>query len=216
MKVPVVSTAHAPENYRELLPDVCSVVAQYDCGDFILLKSEWRDHCHADLLPVLDWFVGAYGVDKWLRLDADGCELEGVKNFWALSEIEEREKLEFINAYKTALLWSSGDGEQNESFEDFELSAEAVALCEADCRAFIEVAAPLLAQYVDQIKCPPDCTPWAMAGHDFWLTRAGHGVGFWDRGLDELGDQLTALCGHGTQFPNRDAYLGDDNLVNLL
>lgn len=33
-----------------------------------------------------------------------------------------------------------------------------------------------------------------QAGHDFWLTRNGHGAGFWDRGLGELGDRLTAAC----------------------
>ena len=28
-------------------------------------------------------------------------------------------------------------------------------------------------------------------GHDFWLTSQGHGAGFWDRGLGEVGDILT-------------------------
>lgn len=28
------------------------------------------------------------------------------------------------------------------------------------------------------------------AGHDFWLSRNGHGTGFWDRGLGEVGDKL--------------------------
>lgn len=28
-------------------------------------------------------------------------------------------------------------------------------------------------------------------GHDLWLTRNGHGAGFWDRGLGELGDNLS-------------------------
>lgn len=28
-------------------------------------------------------------------------------------------------------------------------------------------------------------------GHDFYLTRNGHGAGFWDRGLGDLGDRLT-------------------------
>jgi len=30
-----------------------------------------------------------------------------------------------------------------------------------------------------------------QAGHDFWLTRNGHGAGFWDRGLLLLGYVLT-------------------------
>lgn len=32
---------------------------------------------------------------------------------------------------------------------------------------------------------------WEHVGHDFWLTSQGHGAGFWDRGLDEVGDTLT-------------------------
>lgn len=42
----------------------------------------------------------------------------------------------------------------------------------------------------------------AMFGHDFWLTRQGHGVGFWDRKVlevtledgTELGDALSAVA----------------------
>lgn len=32
---------------------------------------------------------------------------------------------------------------------------------------------------------------WENVGHDFWLTSQGHGAGFWDRGLGEVGDTLT-------------------------
>lgn len=31
----------------------------------------------------------------------------------------------------------------------------------------------------------------AQAGHDFLLTRSGHGAGFWDRGYGELGTRLS-------------------------
>lgn len=124
---------------------------------------------------------------------------------------------EFLNGYITALLWSSRDeyqGKEYESLEDFELSDIARTECENDCRAFMGAAAPLLLQYVEQITVS-NCTPWEHAGHDFWLTRAGHGVGFWDRDLGELGDQLSEICGFGTQFPNKDAYIGDDGKVYL-
>ena len=33
-----------------------------------------------------------------------------------------------------------------------------------------------------------------LAGHDFAFTRNGHGAGFWDRGLGEMGDMLTEEC----------------------
>lgn len=33
-----------------------------------------------------------------------------------------------------------------------------------------------------------------QAGRDLWFTRNGHGVGFWDRGLGDIGDALTTAC----------------------
>lgn len=33
-----------------------------------------------------------------------------------------------------------------------------------------------------------------LFGHDFYLTREGHGAGFWDRGLGDLGDYLTKIA----------------------
>lgn len=35
-----------------------------------------------------------------------------------------------------------------------------------------------------------------LAGHDYWLTRNGHGAGFWDRGLGPVGDRLADACRH--------------------
>lgn len=54
-----------------------------------------------------------------------------------------------------------------------------------DCAIFQDQNAALLAQAGDD---------W-QNGSDFWYTRNGHGVGFWDRGYaDEIGDGLTAAC----------------------
>lgn len=33
----------------------------------------------------------------------------------------------------------------------------------------------------------------SQIGHDFWLTRNGHGAGFWDRGLGARGETLSDL-----------------------
>lgn len=49
-----------------------------------------------------------------------------------------------------------------------------------------------------------------MVGHDFYLTRNGHGVGFWDRDLGEVGDWLTAMT---KPFREASLYLGDDGNV---
>lgn len=48
-------------------------------------------------------------------------------------------------------------------------------------------------EYLERRDCDPsEGTPADYFGHDFALTRNGHGAGFWDRGLGELGDRLTA------------------------
>ena len=50
-----------------------------------------------------------------------------------------------------------------------------------------------------------------MIGRDFWLTRCGHGVGFWDRGLGEIGDWLTSMA---KPYGDASLYLGDDEKIH--
>ena len=50
----------------------------------------------------------------------------------------------------------------------------------------------------------------AQLGHDIWLTRNRHGVGFWDRGLGDLGDKLTKAA---HTLGESCVYLGDDGKV---
>ena len=38
---------------------------------------------------------------------------------------------------------------------------------------------------------------WGHLCHDYWLTRNGHGVGFWDRGLGDVGVMLSDLAEDG-------------------
>lgn len=54
------------------------------------------------------------------------------------------------------------------------------------------------------------------AGHDFWLTRNGHGAGFWDGDYDgpgvKLGRTLSDIAkGYGEQW----VVLGDDNELHI-
>lgn len=72
------------------------------------------------------------------------------------------------------------------NFSADDLSAAAARDMEADVEGFIKSC----------LEERPNCFD-GMAddaiGHDFWLTRNGHGAGFWDRGLGELGDWLTKM-----------------------
>lgn len=113
----------------------------------------------------------------------------------------------FAEAYIEAALWSSMDesdeqgGEaldQNYTFHD--ISEETLTAIVEDCYKFQEENADLLEEsgITDE-----------QAGHDFWLTRCGHGAGFWDRGLGEIGERLTDAC---RKWPNVDLYVEDGKI----
>ncbi len=66
----------------------------------------------------------------------------------------------------------TGDNDQPES------TAELTPLCLAkafiDCRNFHRAL-------TRELPIAPPVFDWAQVGHDLWLTRNGHGTGFWDR-----------------------------------
>jgi hypothetical protein len=51
------------------------------------------------------------------------------------------------------------------------------------------------------------------AGHDFWLSRNGHGTGFWDRELGEVGDKLHEAA---NAYGSMDVLPGDGKQKNWL
>jgi len=99
------------------------------------------------------------------------------------------------------------------SIED--LAPETLARIIEDCAAFQDQNSDTLAAAIDtgEVKFGPDFGPMGRAGHDFWLTRCGHGAGFWDGDWPEpYGDTLTAAA-HA--FGNVDLYTGDDGRLYL-
>ncbi len=112
-----------------------------------------------------------------------------------------------LTAYLEAVEFTDfGEEGQPERGSDFAPEAMSEAL--EDCSEFIETAANhgLLDEYLSKGGTPE------QFGHDLWLTRNRHGVGFWDRGLGGLGEQLTH---HAHTMGERYAYTGDDGLVYL-
>lgn len=100
------------------------------------------------------------------------------------------------------MLWSSTDDndeplDRNYSARDIE--PEALERIVADCAKF---------QAENDISEGTN----KRAGHDFWLTRNGHGAGFWDSDWPETGDMLTAAS---KAFGECSPYVGDDGQVYL-
>jgi len=112
---------------------------------------------------------------------------------------EQRE--EFIKAYVIAAMWAAPqlDEEENplDEYDFSDLSVEAMTQCEEDCDKFLAQMDSMPEYHNDEYSDAE------MAGHDFFLTRNGHGAGFWSRNLGEVGDKLTELS---KTFNNFDLY----------
>lgn len=92
-----------------------------------------------------------------------------------------------------------------------DLAPETLARIIVDCAAF--QALPAMDDQTGVFADEHNERDRADAGHDFWLTRNGHGVGFWDGDWPEpYASQLTDAA---KAFGSADAYLGDDGKVYL-
>lgn len=113
---------------------------------------------------------------------------------------------EFTTAYIACALWSSTDNsrddggdplDQNYGPED--IAPSTLRVMQTDCREFHENYQHL---FDDD----------AQAGHDFWLTRNGHGAGFWDGDWPE--PAATVLTNGSKWFGEFDLTVGDDGLIH--
>ena len=100
-------------------------------------------------------------------------------------------KLEKITLhYLFAVLWTN-EMDEFDAIEDIDNDSKATATIIV--QRFLKKALPYLTEeWTDE-----------QIGHDLWLTRGGHGAGFWDRDLPN-GDKLTEICNsmefHGEVF----------------
>lgn len=100
--------------------------------------------------------------------------------------ITESNKADFLNGYLICAAWA-------EELEDFDFTKKEKKKAKIECEEFINENQSLLIDYAHKMQTG-EYSGFELAGHDFWLTRNWHGVGFWDRGLDELGEKLTTAC----------------------
>ena len=114
-----------------------------------------------------------------------------------------------VRAYLECAIWSGLDWDGMESEDDNpepldasysidDVSCAAYVRAVRDCDDFLgQLRITLLSEY---------CSA-SQFGHDFCLTRNGHGAGFWDRGLGRIGDALTERC---RPYGSTDLYASDD------
>lgn len=106
----------------------------------------------------------------------------------------------FIAAYIECALWSSTDADGDpldDNFGEDDIAPETLAKMREVCEDFYAANEKDLEEWADD----------GQAGHDFWLTRNGHGAGFWDRGRGPLGERLTNAA---QVYGSVELYVGDD------
>jgi hypothetical protein len=110
---------------------------------------------------------------------------------------------DFLDGYITAALFSEiGDNGAplDHRYGCADISSEAMETMKADCAAFKDSSAYRF--YAGSANTD------RRAGIDFWLTRNGHGAGFWDGDWgDVAGEALTAAS---KVFGECSLYEGDD------
>jgi len=115
---------------------------------------------------------------------------------------------DFTRGYMEAAEWTDCGDDNEEMLDADEFAPEFVARAKKDCADFVAANAALLERYQEVTG-----RDMASAGTDFWLTRNGHGAGFWDRGNDPC---LTALTEASKVYREVCLYVGDDGLIYAL
>lgn len=104
--------------------------------------------------------------------------------------------------------------------DSIQFSAEALIRAQLDCLQFQIAMIKLFHTHgksIDHLLNEPAGVPTGECsnrnGYDFYMTRVGHGVGFWERSDAELGQQLADLA---RSFKGIDAYVGDNSLIYFM
>jgi hypothetical protein len=121
---------------------------------------------------------------------------------------------QFTAGYIVCLLWSSTDdeGEPLDSVCDHtDIAPETMERIKADCLKFYTENEEAIGGGC--CNSHKECSDYEYAGHDFWLTRNGHGAGFWDG--EWLEPHATTLDTASKAFGGCDPYIGDDGLIYL-
>jgi hypothetical protein len=154
-------------------------------------------------------------VNRLLEVGPDDVDprqyLKATRPWWNWDYLDD-----FTKAYVEAALWSTNDNSDESGGEPLDknysardIAPETLMKMAEDCARFQQENAQDLAQY-DMTNV--DWSAAAQGGHDFWLTRNGHGVGFSDRdNLPE--DARERLETDARQWSEFDLYVGDDKRI---
>ncbi len=122
--------------------------------------------------------------------------------------------------YLTTMLWSSNDekGPMDDQYDVNDISTDAKKKSKEDCKKFLDEFEKELEKYNKKNKYEKGTDEHqdlfdfdlGQIGHDFWLTRNGHGAGFWDGDYDkDIEDILMKIT---KKFGEVNPYVNDDKV----
>jgi hypothetical protein len=129
---------------------------------------------------------------------------------------------DFVKGYMICALWAETDNADDSGGEPLDanydiddIHATSLDSILTECADFVISNHDDLIAYARTVQRKGDSAgPWEFAGHDFWLTRNGHGCGFWDRDgiADELGERLSEASRAAGES---DVEVGDDGSLHF-
>jgi hypothetical protein len=152
--------------------------------------------------------------NEYGQLD-DMTMIEVAQDEEKLAAEDKRRIEEILCGYIATALWSSSDDDDaplGANYDQSNIAESALKQMRDDCKKF----------YADnKADCVLACEEggllihemdqWERIGRDFWFTRNGHGVGFWDGDyVEELGQRLTTAS---KVFGESHLYVGDDGMI---
>ena len=117
------------------------------------------------------------------------------------------EKEDALSSYVETALWSSPCEEEDIEFLDAKYRIE--DFDEKTLSDMKEEMVSFIDKYYHLVSEDDKDTSISMFAHNLWLTRNGHGAGFWDGDYNN-GDELTDAC---EGLKNIDLYVGDDGRI---
>ena len=117
---------------------------------------------------------------------------------------EREEKLrQFVDGYIKCLYWA-------EDLDDEPMMAQSTMFCLfVECQRFLEICSNFTNNPIPEDK-------FEQAGHDFWLTRNGHGSGFWDKPEIYGEKNSQVLTEISKEFGQVWTYISDDGHLEIM
>lgn len=135
------------------------------------------------------------------RINKINEELTSLKPMGENSEVASPKVMDLLNGYLQAALWTEEDEVGSAANIESDVSNDAKIDAYKDIKNFMSQAGSLI-----------DGIDPSQVGHDLWLTRNGHGAGFWDRGLGEVGEKLTQIA---KSMGTKSLLRGDDGEIHF-